>query len=52
MDVLKDYIVSNKEILRFRDDYDSMSDMMFGEYPDFDTLIEYIKELESEINNL
>lgn len=35
-----------------RDDYDSMSDMMFGEYPDFDTLMDYIKELESEINNL
>lgn len=35
-----------------KEDYESMSDMMFGEYPDFDTLMKYIRDLESEINNL
>lgn len=35
-----------------RKDYASMSNMMFGEYPDFDTLIAYIRELEKEINAL
>lgn len=35
-----------------RKDYDSMKNMMFGEYPNFDTLIKYIGELEREINFL
>ncbi len=35
-----------------RKDYAAMSNMMFGEYPDFDTLMIYIRELEQEINAL
>ena len=35
-----------------RQDYASMQNMMFGETPDFDELMEYIKELETEINSL
>ena len=33
-------------------DYKSMSEMMFGEYPTFDALMTFIKELEKEINEL
>lgn len=33
-------------------DYDSMKNMMFGQYPDFDSLMEFTKELENEINTL
>ena len=35
-----------------RQDYASMQNMMFGETPDFDVLMEYIKELEMEINSI
>lgn len=35
-----------------RQDYVSMQNMMFGETPDFDELMGYIKELEVEINSL
>lgn len=35
-----------------RKDYESMGNMMFGSYPDFDTLMQYIRELEDEINKL
>ena len=35
-----------------RKDYDAMANMMFGDYPDFDTLMAYIRELENEINAL
>ena len=33
-------------------DYDSMKNMMFGEYPDFQTLMKFIGGLEKEINSL
>ena len=33
-------------------DYISMSEMMFGEYPSFEELMEFIKHLEKEINVL
>lgn len=32
-------------------DYQSMSEMIFGEYPSFDELMEFIKQLEIEINS-
>lgn len=35
-----------------RRDYDAMANMMFGDHPDFDTLMAYIRELEKEINTL
>ena len=35
-----------------RQDYNAMSNMMFGAYPDFDSLMEYIRDLEHEINAL
>lgn len=35
-----------------KSDYKSMSEMMFGEYPTFDELMTFIKELEKEINEL
>lgn len=33
-------------------DYDAMAHMIFGEYPKFDTLMQYISQLEDEINTL
>ena len=33
-------------------DYAGMENMMFGEYPDFETVMKFIKELEAEINSL
>lgn len=33
-------------------DYQNMTEMFFDEYPDFQLLMEYIKELETEINSL
>lgn len=33
-------------------DYNSMKNMMFGEYPDFQTLMKFIGNLEKEINSL
>ena len=35
-----------------RNDYDSMADMLFGEYPAFDELMAFIESLENEINKL
>lgn len=35
-----------------RKDYASMENMMFGDYPDFDSLMQFIGELEREINSL
>lgn len=35
-----------------RKDYASMKNMMFGDYPDFDSLMQFIGELEREINSL
>lgn len=35
-----------------RRDYESMGNMMFGSCPDFDKLMQYIQELEDEINKL
>lgn len=35
-----------------RDDYNNMTEMMFGEYPEFDNLMSYIQILENEINKL
>ncbi len=33
-------------------DYHKMSDMMFGKYPTFSELMDFMKELEDEINSL
>lgn len=33
-------------------DYNSMKNMLFGEYPDFQTLMKFIGNLEKEINSL
>lgn len=33
-------------------DYNSMKNLMFGEYPDFQTLMKFIGNLEKEINSL
>jgi len=35
-----------------RNDYDGMTDMLFGTYPSFDTLMDSLACLENEINNL
>ena len=35
-----------------RRDYAAMENMMFGDYPDFDALMDYIEVLENEINSL
>ena len=33
-----------------RQDYRDMRAMIFGDYPDFDTILEILKDLENEIN--
>lgn len=33
-------------------DYERMTNMMFGYYPDFETLMSYVRELENKINTL
>lgn len=33
-------------------DYDSMKDMLYGDVPTFDTVMEAVRELEKEINTL
>ena len=35
-----------------KSDYDSMKNMMFGDCPDFDVLMDFIADLEQEINSL
>lgn len=35
-----------------RTDYEDMAEMMFGQYPSFDDLMDYIQTLENEINAL
>lgn len=35
----------------FKEDYGKMQNMLYGEKPDFDAILEVIKELEKEINN-
>lgn len=35
-----------------KNDYEGMTEMLFGEYPNFDDLMKFIHTLESEINNL
>lgn len=37
---------------QLRRDYDAMANMMFGDYPKFDVLMGYIRDLEIEINNV
>lgn len=39
-------------MVALKKDYDSMKNMMFGAYPEFDLLMKFIKELEEEINSL
>ena len=43
---------SNKHLKELRDDYSRMKVMIFGEYPKFDAVIQEMKVLEDEINNL
>ena len=35
-----------------RNDYEAMKDMLYGDIPSFDTIIESIHQLETEINAL
>lgn len=41
-----------RNIPALRDDYEHMQNMIFGDKPDFDTILEGIKQLEKEINIL
>lgn len=43
---------NDHQIEKLRKDYDSMKNMMFGEYPSFDEILKQIEELEQEINDL
>ena len=33
-------------------DYEAMKDMLYGEVPDFDTVMDAVRELEKEVNSL
>ncbi|SHI24561.1 hypothetical protein SAMN02745229_02361 [Butyrivibrio fibrisolvens DSM 3071] len=35
-----------------REDYAAMKNMIYGAYPDFDSILTYLDELEDEIHNL
>lgn len=37
---------------KLESDYKAMKEMIYGDYPDFETLMQYIKQLENEINDL
>ena len=41
-----------RNIPALRDDYEHMQNMIFGDKPDFDTILEGIKQLEKEINEI
>ena len=46
-------LVPPKEIIeQLEKDYEKMKNMFFGDYPSFNTMIDYLKQLEKEINNL
>lgn len=37
---------------KLESDYKTMKEMIYGDYPDFETLMQYIEQLENEINAL
>ena len=43
-------VPTEKRVLELRDDYASMRPMLFGEYPPFDEIVDYMAELEARIN--
>ena len=43
---------SEKNIKVLREDYEHMKNMIYGKKPDFDVILEAVKQLESEINAL
>lgn len=45
-------IPSEKNIKVIKDDYEHMKNMIYGEKPDFDVILEAVKHLEDEINTL
>ena len=45
-------IPSEKNIKVLKDDYEHMKNMIYGEKPDFDVILEAVKHLENEINTL
>lgn len=46
-------LIPNEHVIKeLKKDYDSMQNMIFGEYPSFNTIIKTIVELEIEINSL
>ena len=45
-------IPANHIIEELRKDYKQMQNMIYGDYPDYDTIIEYLKGLEEEIHKL
>ena len=45
-------IPSEAIMLPLRDDYSAMSNMIYGNFPEFEEIIEYLKRLENEIHSL
>ena len=46
-------LIPNKDaIKKLSDDYDSMREMIFGDYPDFSLIIEKISDFQEKLNNL
>lgn len=45
-------IPANHIMKELRKDYKQMQNMIYGDYPDYDTIIEYLKGLEEEIHKL
>ena len=45
-------IPSEKNIKVLKDDYEHMKNMIYGDKPDFDVILNALKQLEDEINTL
>ena len=46
-------LIPPKEMIdKLKADYKMMEEMIFGEYPDFDTIIESLREFEQRLNRL
>jgi len=47
------HLVPNKAAIKLlNDDYQSMTEMFFGDYPEFDHILEEIEAFQNKLNNL
>jgi len=46
-------LIPNKAAIKLlKDDYQSMKEMIFGDYPEFDEIIEKLESFQKKLNNL